>query len=161
MRTAVGASLIVPQRVFHPHGSPRRTTAKRRQGAAIVEFAVVAPIFFLLVFGIIEFGRMVMVQQVLTNAAREGARVAVLSGATTTQVTTAVTNYLSAGGVSGATTTVNPDPPSSATYGSAVTITVSVPFSSVSWTPSPFFLGETRLSAQCVMRTEQTGSSGS
>ena len=33
----------------------------------------------------IEYGRMVMVQQILTNASREGARAAVLDGATTTQ----------------------------------------------------------------------------
>jgi Flp pilus assembly protein TadG len=142
-------------------GRRHPATALRRRGAAIVEFAVVAPIFFVLVLGIIEFGRMVMVQQIITNAAREGARIAVLSNATTSQVTTAVTNYLSAGGVTGATTTVNPDPPSTATYGSSVTVTVTVPFSSVSWTPSPFFLGQVSLNAQCVMRTEQTGSSGS
>ncbi len=40
-----------------------------------MEFAVVAPVFLLLVFGMIEYGRMVMVQQVITNASREGARV--------------------------------------------------------------------------------------
>ncbi len=120
-----------------------------------------APVFFLFVFGMIEFGRMVMVQQIITNAAREGARVAILSGATTSQVTTKVGNYLSAGSISGATTTVNPDPPSGATYGSSVTVTVSVPFKSVSWTPAPFFLGSATLQAQCVMRTEQSGGSGS
>ena len=42
---------------------------------------MVAPVLFLIVFGMIEFGRMVMVQQVITNASREGARVAVLDGA--------------------------------------------------------------------------------
>jgi Flp pilus assembly protein TadG len=132
-----------------------------RRGAAVVEFAVVAPVFFLFVFGMIEFGRMVMVQQILTNAAREGARVAILPGATTAQVNTTVNTYLTAGAISGASTTVNPNPPSSATYGSAVTVTVSVPFKSVSWTPAPFFLGGTTLQAQSVMRTEQSGGSGS
>ena len=53
------------------------------------------------VFGMIEYGRMVMVYQVLTNASREGARAAVLDGATTTSVTTAVNSYLSAAAVSG------------------------------------------------------------
>ena len=38
--------------------------------------------FFMLVFGMIEFGRAIMVEQILTNAAREGARVAVLDSAT-------------------------------------------------------------------------------
>jgi len=129
-----------------------------RRGAAVVELAVVAPVFFLLVFGMIEFGRMVMVQQIITNGAREGARIAVLNGATTSQVKTAVSNYLSGASVSGATTTVSPDPPSSATYGSLVTVTVSIPFTSVSWTPSPFFLASTTLQATCSMRTEQSAS---
>ena len=65
---------------------PCRSYRKKRRGAAAVEFAVVAPIFLLLVFGMIEYGRMVMVQQVLTNASREGARVAVLDGSTAQQV---------------------------------------------------------------------------
>ncbi len=51
-----------------------------------MEFAVVAPVFLLLVFGMIEYGRMVMVQQVITNASREGARVAVLDGSTAVDV---------------------------------------------------------------------------
>src|SRR6266581_3486012 len=71
-----------------------RTCRRNRWGAAAVEFAVVAPVFFLMVFGMIEYGRMVMVQQVITNASREGARVGVLDGATTADVTTAVNNYL-------------------------------------------------------------------
>ena len=50
---------------------------RKRRGAAVVEFAIVAPLFFLLIFGMIEYGRMVMVQQVITNASREGARRAV------------------------------------------------------------------------------------
>ena len=59
-----------------------RPCRRNRQGAAVVEFAVVAPIFSMLVFGMIEFGRAIMVEQILTNAAREGARVAVLDSAT-------------------------------------------------------------------------------
>ena len=62
----------------------------------MVEFALVAPVFFLLVFGMIEYGRMVMVQQILTNASREGARLAVLDGITTGNVTAAVSDYLTA-----------------------------------------------------------------
>lgn len=116
---------------------------------------MVAPLFILLVFGIIEFGRMVMVQQMITTAAREGARVAVLSDSTTAQVTTAANKYLTAGAISGATITVNPDPPSTATYGTLVTVTVSTPFTAVSWVP-PLFLGSTTLTAKCVMRTEQS-----
>ena len=50
-----------------------RRCRSNRQGAAAVEFALVVPVFFLMVFGMIEFGARIMVQQLLTNAAREGA----------------------------------------------------------------------------------------
>jgi Flp pilus assembly protein TadG len=40
----------------------------------VTEFAVVAPVFFLMVVGFLEFGRALMVQQVLINASRVGAR---------------------------------------------------------------------------------------
>ena len=119
-----------------------------------MEFAVVAPLFFLLILGMVEFGRMMMVQQVLTNASREGARIAVLDNTTTSDVTTAVENYLSSGTISGATITITPDPPSSAGYGQPVTVTVSVPFDQVSWLPSPMFLGGNTLEATTVMRRE-------
>ena len=126
----------------------------RRRGAAVVEFAIVAPVFFLVVLGIIEFGRMAMVQQVITNAAREGARIAVLDGATTAAVTTRVNDYLSAGRITGATVTVSPNPPTSAGYGESVTVLVRIPFSRVSWLPAPMFLGGRTLEASAVMRRE-------
>ena len=46
----------------------------RDSGAALVEFAIIAPLLLLLVFGIIEFGRAYNAQNTLTHAAREGAR---------------------------------------------------------------------------------------
>ena len=125
-----------------------------RQGAAVVEFAIVAPVLLLLVFGMIEYGRLVMVQQVITNATREGARSAVLDGATTTGVTTIVNDFLTASRVSGAVVTVTPSPPSSAAFGDPVTVSVQVPFSQVSWLPTPMFLSSTTLSATTVMRRE-------
>ena len=120
----------------------------------MVEFAVIAPVFFLLVFGMIEFGRMVMVQQVITNASREGARRAVLDGATTPGVEAAVNNYLSSSNINNATIDVDPDPPSNAGYGEPVTVTVTVGFDEVSWLPTPMFLGGTAMSASTVMRRE-------
>jgi Flp pilus assembly protein TadG len=128
-----------------------------RQGAAAVEFAVVAPIFFLMVLGMLEFGRAMMVQQLLTNASREGARVAILDSPspTASTVTSTVNNYLQGGGISGATVTINPTEPTTAAYGAPVTVTVQIPFSSVTWLPKPIFLGSTtKLQASTVMRRE-------
>lgn len=131
-----------------------RLCRKQRLGAAAVEFAVVAPVFFVMVFGMIEFGRMVMVQQILTNASREGARVAVLDGATASNVSTQVQTYLTGASVSGATVTINPTDPSTAGYGAPVTVTVSVPFSQVSWLPTPIFITGKTLVSSAVMRRE-------
>lgn len=52
------------------------TRSHRRRGAAIVEVAVLLIPFFLFLFGIFEYSRYLMVLQVTTNAARDGARLA-------------------------------------------------------------------------------------
>jgi Flp pilus assembly protein TadG len=53
----------------------------RTRGQALVEFALVAPLFFVLLFGIIEVGRFIFYYEVLNNATREGARYAIVNGA--------------------------------------------------------------------------------
>src|SRR5215471_1529570 len=52
--------------------------AQQDRGAAAVELALVLPVLLLLVFGIIDFGRALNAQITLTQAAREGARLAAL-----------------------------------------------------------------------------------
>lgn len=51
---------------------------KSEKGASAVEFAIVAPLLFVLTFGIIEFGVLLFDKAVITNASREGARAAVV-----------------------------------------------------------------------------------
>ena len=75
--------------------------------------------------GIFEFGRAYQTWQVLTNAAREGARIACLPDYTDTQVTTTVRSYLSSGrlpGANSATITVVRNVPFGATTASRVTV---------------------------------------
>jgi Flp pilus assembly protein TadG len=58
-------------------------SARRRDGSrgqAMVEFALVAPIFFLMLFAIIEGGRFIFYYEMLNNATREGARYAIVHG---------------------------------------------------------------------------------
>ena len=60
--------------------SNERIIARRRcnrRGASTVEAAIVLPLVFLFLFGILEYGRYVMMLQIATNAAREGAHYAV------------------------------------------------------------------------------------
>ena len=57
-----------------------RTRVKSERGAALLEAAITIPMLLLVSVGIFEFGRAWQTWQVLTNAAREGARLAVLPG---------------------------------------------------------------------------------
>jgi Flp pilus assembly protein TadG len=131
-----------------------RLGRRKRRGAAVVEFAIVAPLFFLLVFAMIEYGRMVMVSQIITNASREGARQAVLDGATNSEVTNAVDEFLESSSIQGAEVTTIPSDISTAVYGDAVTVSVSIDFDQVSWIPSPMYLGGQEIKASTVMRRE-------
>lgn len=131
---------------------PRRP--KRVRGAAAVEFAVVSPVLFLLIFGMLDVGRAVMVQNLMTNAARDGARTAILSDATASDVAAQVEKYLAESSVPGVTVTVSPNPLSSAAIGDPVTVTAQVPFDNVSWLPSSWFFKGVTLDATVVMRRE-------
>lgn len=70
-------------------------------GAELIEFMLVFPILMLLVAGIIDFGMLLRTYEVVVNAAREGARVAVLDGYAAADVTARVQEYLDAAGLSG------------------------------------------------------------
>lgn len=61
----------------------RASMRSRRRGQALVEFALVVPFFFLLLFGIIEAGRFIFYYESLSHATREGARYAIVNGANT------------------------------------------------------------------------------
>ena len=78
-----------------------------RRGVATVETALVLSICFVFMFGLFDFCRLLMVRQVVANAAREGARYATVSTDTVTssQVQTVVQNFL-AGQAAGATISV-------------------------------------------------------
>jgi Flp pilus assembly protein TadG len=117
---------------------------------------MVAPVFLLLVVGSIELGRALVVQEALTNASREGARVATLDGASTSDVTNAVATYLNAASLSGTSTAVSPSNPGTTSAGTEVTVSVSVPYAAVSWVPSPWFLKNATLIATTAMRRQST-----
>lgn len=56
-----------------------RTLASKKEGQALVEFAILLPVLLLLLLGIIEFGLLLFNQHVITNASREGARYGIVS----------------------------------------------------------------------------------
>jgi Flp pilus assembly protein TadG len=68
----------------------RRRRGAGDRGAAAVEFALLLPLLLLIVFGLIDFGRALNAQITLTQAAREGARLAALGSYSTSQICTRV-----------------------------------------------------------------------
>lgn len=137
-----------------------------RRGAALVEMAMVLPIFFAVVLGIVEFGRAMMVSQMVTNAAREATRLAIVDGSTNTSVETWVEEFLTDSinvDPSDVTVTItvvaaagNDDPNNEVGNAQArdlVTVNVSVPFDKVSYVPGSYLNGK-NLSAQSSMRHE-------
>jgi Flp pilus assembly protein TadG len=67
------------------------------RGQALVEAAIITPVVLLIMVGIFEVGRAYQTWQVLTNAAREGARAAVVPGASSVTVKALVKQYMTDG----------------------------------------------------------------
>ena len=82
--------------------------ARETSGQSLAEFAIVLSLLVLLFVGICEFGRAWNIYQTITNAAREGARLAALPAGFTTpaEVQTRVTSYLSNAGLDTSTATI-------------------------------------------------------
>ena len=131
----------------------RKTDRGRRTGVAALELALVLPIFLIAVFGILEFGRAMMVQQILTNAAREGARRAVVPGATDEQVTTLVQNYLAKTTVSTGMSTVNPSLATAQSH-DAITVVTTVNYSDVGFGLMDWISPNATFGATVTMRKE-------
>jgi Flp pilus assembly protein TadG len=138
---------------------PGTPTAKSRirRGATTVEVAVVAPIVFAIILGIIELGRGLMVIHMLNNAAQAGARTGIIEGKSTANIKSVVVSALTGSGISGETATVQVNDgttdASAAGAGDEITVLVKVPISSISWVPVPKFLSGS-LQGQYTMRRE-------
>jgi len=137
----------------------RRSTSER--GTAIVESAIILPVFFLLLFGVFEAGRFMNTQQVLTDAAREGARLAVTPLTRTNrlpstgEITTRVNDFLGSASITGATVTV--DNAVSVVTGSITTtytrVRVDEPYQ-VLTVPGFFSMLQVTLRGEALMRNE-------
>jgi Flp pilus assembly protein TadG len=108
----------------------RRAAAHGESGQALAEVAIALPLLLLMLIGIWEFARAYQIQQVVVNAAREGAREVVLppdagGGGTQDSARAVVNNYLSGGHISGATVTIT----GTESTGQPMTVSVSVPYS--------------------------------
>ncbi len=109
-----------------------RTPLHQERGSALIETAFTMPLILRVCVSIFEFGRAYQYWQVLTNAAREGARVAVLPGTNDGDVTARVQQYLSAGQLASPTSASVDVDVAEISIGAgtrpASTVTVSYPF---------------------------------
>lgn len=78
-----------------------RLRLQDQEGAALVEFSLLAPLFVALLFGVVEFGLSIYSKEVITNASREGARFGVVYSTprkTTAEIRAKVQEYLTKAG---------------------------------------------------------------
>jgi Flp pilus assembly protein TadG len=111
-----------------------------RSAVAAVEFAVILPVILTLLLGIWEVGRMIEIQQILYNAAREGGRQASTGQLTDAQVQTVVIQYLQTAGLPTThvvVTVSDLDTPandvSAANYLDRIQITATIPIADIRW----------------------------
>ena len=119
-------------------------------GAAAVEFALILPVLILLIGGIVDFGRAMYTEVMLTNASREGARTAIINEATLSDVRTRASAAPPA-------ITVTTNATMCGGAGSSTTVTSSTPFNWVILGPAlRMFNADSALpnsfSSQAVMR---------
>ena len=135
---------------------------KGERGQAIIELALTLPLLLLVLLGIFDFGLMFQRFEVVANAAREAARVAVLPDYTTGQAETHANLYLQSGGVNGASVNCAPD---TITISTSPAKTVDVMRCVVTYNHQHIFvgqimslfggsLGSTQLRANSTMRKE-------
>ncbi len=113
---------------------------KNERGQALLETALTLPLLLLVSVSIFEFGRAYQTWQVLTNAAREGARVAVLPNSLAADARARAVAYMTSGqlpNVGSATVDVNQNATISigATTATASLVTVSYPFQFIVFQP--------------------------
>jgi len=149
------------------HAARRR---RGRKGQALVEFALILPIFAMMIFGVIEFGRAFYTMHMLSNAAREGARTASLPDKTHSQVTTRIQEFLASVRLDTArlqTVTIGIIPADStdasvsntltldeAVTGDRCVVTVPYNFEVLTGSIIPGFSGTVVLSGRCTFRHE-------
>jgi Flp pilus assembly protein TadG len=128
----------------------------RRRGNAILETAIVLPILLSLAFGTVEFGYYFFAKNTLQGAAREGARAAIISGATQSDVTTAIATVMSAAGLSSSNYTVTTSPASvtGAAEGTTITVTVACTWNNLHMSPLGIIPSNKAVQGVAVMRHE-------
>ena len=129
-----------------------RLSSQKRSGATAVEFAVVAPIFFMFIIAAIDFGRMNIIRHTADNAAYEAARHAMVPGATAAEAIAKANTILNSVGTRGATININPANLDASVE--EITVTIDIPMAQNGWITPHFTSGKT-ISKRSRLKTER------
>lgn len=119
--------------------SPSRPLRSRRQGAAAVEFAIVAPLLFFFFFAAFEFCRVAMIRHTADNAVYEACRAGIIPGATSLDAQAEAQRIMASLGVNNVNITVTPSTIARDT--SEITVRMEVPLDANSFVPNQFVAG--------------------
>lgn len=120
-------------------------TRKRFGGNAMIEMVLLLPILLMLSLGAAQYGYAMYIKHTLQGAAREGARAAVVAGATAADVQTAVDGAMSAAGFAQSKynrpPTIAPANWTTQPMGTAITVTVTAQWGTIGFSGLPSWLG--------------------
>ena len=125
----------------------------QRTGAAAVEFALIAPFLFLMLIGMVEFGRSLMIHQSVTAASRAAAREAVLPSATVESTEAIALDHTLQIPDEEVIVSITPNP-TQANAGDMITVTVEVPIEAMTQMGEVWFDNGSTISAKSSMRKE-------
>lgn len=133
-----------------------RNPVERLRGLAAVEAALLLPLVCLLLFGMIEYGWIFLKAEELNSAAREGARMAIVQGATSAEVIAKCDAMMTDCGLggSGYTLTLSPTDISSLSPGQALSVSITVPYSNIELIGMPSILVPTTIGGSTSMAKE-------
>ncbi|MDA8563437.1 pilus assembly protein [Mariniblastus sp.] len=130
----------------------KQSSRGRRKGVAAVEFAVVAPIFFTMIFLMVESSRYLMALHATTGAARSAARAIAVAGVSDSDATKIAKDYMSASSFPKDTVTLDIDrEPSTVSDFDQISCTVTIDFDDVSVIGDPFSIGASEVTGRSAM----------
>ena len=146
-----------------------RQRPQARRGGALLEAAITLPLLLLLLLAVIDYGRLIMTRDLMDNAAREGARLAVVSAGgsgasptlTTAQIQSYTTGFLAGQGSGSPVVSIYQADPvtfqntgvawNAAPYGGYIAVQIQLTFQPI----SPLVIPQTmQLTAKSIMKSE-------
>jgi Flp pilus assembly protein TadG len=126
----------------------------RRRGTTIIEAAIVLPLLILVIFGLIEYGNLLLRLQQIENVTRQAARKAATPDATQAQVTSQITTMMTAAGLGSSGYTVTMSDPATFERGDQFSVNITITYANIAITKVPLIPVPTTVARTVVMAKE-------